>query len=51
MLIFWTRIVAITGWGQPEDKARVLAAGFDAHLTKPVDLKALAGAMRNEALR
>ena len=46
-----TRIVAITGWGQPEDKARVLAAGFDAHLTKPVDLKALAGAMRNEALR
>jgi CheY-like chemotaxis protein len=35
-------IVAVTGWGQPEDKKRALEAGFDAHLTKPVDLAALA---------
>lgn len=41
-----TRLIALKGWGQPEDKARILAAGFDAHLTKPVDLAALAGAMR-----
>jgi hypothetical protein len=24
------------GWGQPEDKDRAMAAGFDRHLTKPV---------------
>jgi CheY-like chemotaxis protein len=27
----------VTGWGQPQDKQRALEAGFDAHLTKPVD--------------
>jgi signal transduction histidine kinase/CheY-like chemotaxis protein len=30
-------IVAQTGWGQAQDRARSQAAGFDAHLTKPVD--------------
>ena len=45
------RLVALTGWGQPEDRARVMAAGFDAHLVKPVDLRALASAMRLEARR
>jgi CheY-like chemotaxis protein len=30
-------LVAVTGWGQEEDKSRALAAGFDQHLTKPVD--------------
>ena len=30
-------LIAITGWGQAEDKQRALAAGFDHHLTKPVD--------------
>jgi CheY-like chemotaxis protein len=30
-------VVAITGWGQEEDKQRALEAGFDHHLTKPVD--------------
>ncbi len=35
-------IVAVTGWGQAQDKQRALDAGFDAHLTKPVDLEALA---------
>ena len=30
-------LVAITGWGQEEDKRRARAAGFDHHLTKPVD--------------
>jgi two-component system, chemotaxis family, CheB/CheR fusion protein len=30
-------LIAITGWGQAEDKRRAIAAGFDHHLTKPVD--------------
>lgn len=29
--------VAVTGHGQPEDLERSTAAGFDAHLVKPVD--------------
>lgn len=32
-------IVAITGYGQPEDRARSLRAGFDHHLVKPVELE------------
>jgi signal transduction histidine kinase/CheY-like chemotaxis protein len=31
------RLVAISGYGQPMDRQRALAAGFDAHLVKPVD--------------
>jgi CheY-like chemotaxis protein len=31
-------LLAITGWGQAGDKERAKAAGFDHHLTKPVDL-------------
>jgi CheY-like chemotaxis protein len=31
-------LVAVTGWGEPEDKERAGAAGFDHHLTKPVDV-------------
>jgi CheY-like chemotaxis protein len=30
-------LIAMTGWGQDEDKARSISAGFDYHLTKPVD--------------
>jgi PAS domain S-box-containing protein len=30
-------LVALTGWGQEKDKQRAAAAGFDAHLTKPVE--------------
>jgi CheY-like chemotaxis protein len=33
--------VALTGWGQDADKRQSLEAGFDHHLTKPVDLVAL----------
>ena len=35
-------LVAITGWGQEEDRRRALSAGFDAHLTKPADPDAIA---------
>ncbi len=31
------RLFAVTGWGQAEDKRRAVEAGFDQHLTKPVD--------------
>jgi CheY-like chemotaxis protein len=31
------RLVAVTGYGQPEDRRRALNAGFDAHVVKPVD--------------
>jgi PAS domain S-box-containing protein len=34
-------LIALTGYGQPEDRARALAAGFAAHLTKPIDLEQL----------
>ena len=30
-------LVAVTGWGQDDDRRRSGEAGFDAHLTKPVD--------------
>ena len=30
------RLIALTGYGQPEDRERALEAGFDEHLTKPV---------------
>ncbi|MBE9063714.1 chemotaxis protein CheB [cf. Phormidesmis sp. LEGE 11477] len=32
-------LIAISGYGQPDDKARAEAAGFDEHLTKPINLK------------
>jgi PAS domain S-box-containing protein len=31
------RLIALTGWGRPEDRRGTIAAGFDAHLVKPVD--------------
>jgi signal transduction histidine kinase len=34
-----TRLVAVTGYGQEHDRQRTHAAGFDAHLIKPVDLQ------------
>jgi hypothetical protein len=35
-------LVALTGWGQEEDRRRSAEAGFDAHLIKSVDFSALA---------
>lgn len=34
-------LIAVTGWGQQEDRRRAMEAGFDHHLTKPVELAAL----------
>lgn len=39
-------IVAITGWGQPEDRRRARDAGFDHHLIKPVDINVLQELLR-----
>ncbi|HET9482880.1 MAG TPA: ATP-binding protein [Xanthomonadales bacterium] len=39
-------LIALTGWGQEQDKQRARQAGFDHHLTKPVDLDALLGALK-----
>ncbi|MES1263227.1 MAG: ATP-binding protein, partial [Peristeroidobacter soli] len=30
-------LIAVTGWGQEQDKARAAAAGFNLHFTKPID--------------
>lgn len=35
-------LVAMTGWGQPEDQARALDAGFDRFLLKPIDAASIA---------
>jgi signal transduction histidine kinase len=34
-------LVAVTGWGQPQDQERAWQAGFDRHLVKPVDMDLL----------
>jgi len=39
------KLIALTGMGQPDDHARTRAAGFDQHLTKPVDPEELASAI------
>ena len=36
-----TRLIAVSGYGQEEDQRRSRAAGFDLHLTKPVDFDEL----------
>ena len=35
------RLIAVTGFGQPEDRRRALEAGFDAHLVKPIEVEEL----------
>lgn len=39
-------LVALTGFGAREDRERALAAGFDAHMVKPVEAPALAKVLR-----
>lgn len=35
------QLVAVTGWGQEEDRRNTAQAGFDQHMVKPVDLESL----------
>jgi signal transduction histidine kinase/ActR/RegA family two-component response regulator len=44
-------LVAITGWGQSADRAASAAAGFDHHLTKPVDYRELAKVLMPDSKR
>jgi signal transduction histidine kinase/CheY-like chemotaxis protein len=34
-------LIAVTGYGQPEDRRRALEAGFNAHVTKPLDVSSI----------
>ncbi|WP_036166257.1 response regulator [Massilia sp. 9096] len=43
------RLIALTGYGLAEDQRRVLEAGFDLHMVKPVDLPALLGQLAEPA--
>jgi two-component system CheB/CheR fusion protein len=45
------RMIALTGYGQSEDRARSIAAGFDHHLVKPVDPDAQLRLLAEEAER
>jgi PAS domain S-box-containing protein len=40
------QLVAVTGWGQEDDRRRALEVGFDHHLTKPVAAEELDGLLR-----
>lgn len=43
------RLIALTGYGLAEDQRRVLEAGFDLHMVKPVDVAALIGQLAGPA--
>ena len=42
-------LIAVTGWGQEEDKQQAKEAGFDHHLTKPIDTADLERLLASEA--
>jgi len=42
------RLVAMTGWGQEEDRQQVREAGFDEHLVKPVGVEELKAVLSSE---
>jgi CheY-like chemotaxis protein len=42
-------LMALTGWGQQEDKERAQLAGFDKHFTKPVNSQAIEAALAEHA--
>ena len=39
-------LVALTGYGQQQDREAVMRAGFDQHVVKPIDAKALCELLR-----
>jgi signal transduction histidine kinase/ActR/RegA family two-component response regulator len=41
------RLIALTGYGQPEDRERAYEAGFDLHIVKPVDREQLTQAIND----
>ncbi|MDB6063283.1 MAG: Multi-sensor hybrid histidine kinase [Verrucomicrobiaceae bacterium] len=45
------RLIALTGYGQAEDRERAFTAGFDAHLVKPVDFSALRQTIDTQSIK
>ncbi|SFD89053.1 hybrid sensor histidine kinase/response regulator [Massilia yuzhufengensis] len=43
------RLIAATGWGQEKDRQRAFDAGFDHHLTKPIDFERLRSVLAPQA--
>jgi CheY-like chemotaxis protein len=43
-------LVALTGYGRPEDRSAAHAAGFDVYLVKPAEIEALKGLLANGRL-
>jgi CheY-like chemotaxis protein len=43
-----TRLIALSGYGQPEDRRRTAEAGFEEHLIKPVEPEKLLEVLRRE---
>ena len=41
-----TRLVALSGWGQPQDRKLALEAGFDRHIPKPIGIETLEELLR-----
>lgn len=41
-------LIALTGWGQPEDRRQTMEAGFNRHLTKPADIQHLTGILKDD---
>lgn len=44
-------LIAATGWGQPEDRQRTRASGFDRHLVKPIDPEQILQMLADRAVR
>ncbi|MBV9946594.1 MAG: PAS domain-containing protein, partial [Myxococcales bacterium] len=44
-------LIALTGYGQPADRANTLRAGFDEHLVKPIDPSVLVRALKRRPTR
>jgi CheY-like chemotaxis protein len=42
-------LIALTGWGGADERARSAAAGFDHHITKPASLDTLAAILASVA--
>jgi CheY-like chemotaxis protein len=40
-------LVALTGWGQEEDRRRSYEAGFDYHIVKPIDFSAVENLLKD----
>ncbi len=43
------QLIALTGWGQESDRRQSQAAGFDRHLTKPIDMEALCNVLSSRS--